>query len=367
MRTSRDGPRRTGSPILSFDGGRAMFTMRRMSIFAAGGLLLAGCASQNAGIPHASIPLGITSVPSGACVMYGAQAMYFDEKSAVALGKTPLLRNLPPDAAGARIQITKLGYREWSGTLSPAATRITAELQPLSDQEKADRGWMISPPATALTVVPLRVGLHQVGNAAFESTPEATRFRARVVQLLGGALEKRFPGKVAVVDAPAQASEGAAWGALETQISKIRLDKLGCYPVPVRFDIPAGIASAFANANTGVLLVRAEAYYQSSGQRVARAAGPILWSIVSAAAVSTAAQALALPAGTIVTYPVFGPSPDRETVLFQMFLVHAQTRELLWYGQLSTQQYFNDDGVIESITLNAADQIPSAYLAGGTP
>jgi hypothetical protein len=207
--------------------------------------------------------------------------------------------------------------------------------------------------------------LHQVGSTAFESTPDAATFRSRLVQLLGGALEKRFPGKTTVVDTSAEASDAATWGKLEDQISRIRLEKLGSYPVPVRLDIPAQLGPAFANADAAVLLVRAEAYYLSTGQRVARAAVPILLSLASGAAAGAAAQAL--PAGTTVTYPVFGPGPDQETVLLQMFLLHAQTRELLWYGQVLTQQYFRDDGVVESITAKAAEQIPSAYLAARAP
>jgi hypothetical protein len=47
-----------------------------------------------------------------------------------------------------------------------------------------------------------------------------------------------------------------------------------------------------------------------------------------------------------------------------MFLVHASTRELMWYGQVILPQYYKREQVTETAATKAAEQVPAAFLEG---
>ena len=60
-------------------------------------------------------------------------------------------------------------------------------------------------------------------------------------------------------------------------------------------------------------------------------------------------------------YPVFGARPNSDTVRARMFLIHSETRELLWVGQVLMPAYFKHKQVVETTARKAAEQAPTAW------
>jgi hypothetical protein len=48
----------------------------------------------------------------------------------------------------------------------------------------------------------------------------------------------------------------------------------------------------------------------------------------------------------------------------QLLLIHSQTREVLWYGQVVYPQYFKHKGVTEETARKATEQIPMGRSVG---
>lgn len=319
-------------------------------------VIIAGCApAKPAGPSH--ISLHITSDPPGALAMYTPPGNPFNEKDAKVLGKTPLLRLLLPDLGGSQVQVSKAGYLEWLGTISAASPEIQVKLQPLPAD---DENTASSPPLQSIALVPVRVGLRKIGTDGFETTAAAAEFKNNLLKELGASLATRFGDQASIQSGSKEILETKVWAHLEQQVSKIRLEKLGFYPRPVRVDMPEALTSMLGNSSQALLLLRAEGHYLSTGQRVARVAVPLL--LTAAGAVAGASVAASNP-GASVVYPIFGPGPSQETVLLQVYLVHAQTRELLWYAQVVTPSRFDDEGVTEAVARKTIEQIPGAILA----
>ena len=301
--------------------------------------------------------LQVSSTPEDALVMMSCAAT-FDEKSALVIGRTPLLRlrNLPKK--GCELSISKPGYHEWRGRITPDASTISAELVAFSEDEKAKLGFVDSQPADCLSLVPVRVGIHQLGDKAeiMESSPDAEDFRTNVIEGFKKELPKHFGAK-AEVRQEAELQNTNTWIELEDNLKTLRLEKIGFYPVPRRLDLTPKVASKLKDIGGIVLLVRTEAYYLKSNDRFMRAAAPLLLSFASGA------TALSTQPGPIYTFLVFGGLPQSEVVFVQIYMIHAETQELLWYGQVQSPDNFKRDNLLEELIQRVVAQIPSAFIA----
>jgi len=144
---------------------------------------------------------------------------------------------------------------------------------------------------------------------------------------------------------------------LEDHLKTLRLEKIGFYPVPRRLTLTPAVAGKLKDIGGVVLLVRAEAYYLKSNDRFMRAAAPLLLSFASGA------TALSTQPGPIYTFLVFGGVPQSEVVFVQIYMVHAETQELLWYGQVQSPDNFKRDNLLEELIQRVVAQIPSAFIA----
>jgi hypothetical protein len=287
-------------------------------------------------------------------------ASAFREELALPLGKTPLLRLMPLAGSGSSVRITKAGYQAWEGKLSLAASEIKAELVPLTEAQKRDLGWFVSPPCRRLTVVPVRMGVQKIGSNTnrFAVSPEAEAFTNRFLTAFRTTMSQRFGSQAALAQPAALVTE-AFWQRLAGLMQGISVATIGYTPVPKRLEFMADENASLAALDGAVLLVRAEARYVGGGTVFVRTAIPLLLTAGSAAAGYSVANATGSPS---YTYTVFGPAPSSDAVLVQMFLVHSGTHELMWFGQVILPQYFKHPQVTEKAATKAAEQVPAAFL-----
>lgn len=62
----------------------------------------------------------------------------------------------------------------------------------------------------------------------------------------------------------------------------------------------------------------------------------------------------------VIGIPISPVSED--IILAQFFLLNGTTKEILWFGQVTSQNNFAQDHAIEQVAQQAAMQIPSAFL-----
>ncbi|MGO9199651.1 MAG: hypothetical protein ACLQM8_03820 [Limisphaerales bacterium] len=304
-------------------------------------------------------PVRINSMPPGALVLL-CPGEPFREEAAVPLGKTPLLRLMPLAQAGSSVRLTKAGFQLWTGKVSPAAPEIKAELAALTEAQKAELAWFVSPPCRRLTVVPMRVGIKKAGakGEGLEASSDAAGFTSRFLTAFEAAVKRRF-GAQAAWAAPAELAGEEFWQQLARQLNGLNVSMIGFTPAPRRLEFPAAAQASLAALDGAVLLVRAEARYLGAGRLISRAAVPLLLTAGSAAGGYAAAKSAG---ASFYTYSVFGPPASSDAILVQMFLVHTGTRELMWFGQLLMPQYYKQPQVTENTAARAAEQVPSAFL-----
>jgi len=308
-----------------------------------------------------SVVIRISSNPSGALVMMCPGRVFVPEK-AVTLGETPVLRRLDLPATGSLVQVTKAGFREWSGVLSGESPNIAATLVPFTDSERSQLGWVESGVCDRLTVVPVRVGIRKTGSDSddLDTSAEAEEFRRRFRNTFEPILADRF-GTRAMVTRPPMLTGGEAWEALSGGLEGIRFDQIGYYPVPKRLQLGAAMDSELHALGGAVLFVRVEACYLGSGARTARFAAPLVKTAISdmigsANPVYTGSDYFAY------VYTIHGPSDARDTILVDMCLTHSQTSEILWLGRVLLPDWFKRKGVVEDVARRAAAQIPSRFF-----
>ena len=169
----------------------------------------------------------ITSTPEDALVIMSCVSQ-FDEKSALVIGRTPLLRlrNLPE--AGCEISISKSGYHEWRGRITPDAPTISAQMVVFSQDEKDKLGFVDSKPVGSLTLVPVRLGIHPLEDESqtMESSPDAQDFSTQVITDFQEELPRHFGDKARIRMEPELQNTGT-WAELEDNLKTIRLEKIG--------------------------------------------------------------------------------------------------------------------------------------------
>jgi len=255
------------------------------------------------------------------------------------------------------VQLSLRGYKQWLGTLSPSSPIVTARLEPLSDAEKKAAGWVPSASIDRISVVPVRIGTQQIGDTFQPDSPE---FRNSFITTFQGVMQRRFGNKSSTASVAALEGNAAVMEALEGAVKGVDMSQLAARPTPVVIDFPAEVRTAMTREGGAVLFVRAEAHYLSGGARFARVAIPILLSAASAAAAGVAAAQASGP--SFYPYYILGVAPTQDLVLAQGFLVHAQTRELLWFGQATALAHYEDSGVTSRVAEKLAEQVPAAVL-----
>lgn len=307
--------------------------------------LVSACAASRKPTPI-DTTVRIDSQPPGAFVTVDAAA----------LGKTPLLRRMPLPPAGTSVQLTLRGYKPWSGSLSPSSAAVNATLQPLSDVEKQAAGWVTSAPIDRFAVVPVRVGTRQIGKDFQAQAPE---FNKNFVSSFQHVMQTRFGQHVSAPHRSSLEGSAAVMGALEAAVKGIDMSQLSARATPLVINLPPEARAAMADIGGAVLFLRAEAYYLGGGARFARVAVPVLLTVAGAAAGASAAHATGAP---VYAYNVYGPGPTQDSLVAQAFLVHSQTRELLWFGQAVAAAHYEASGVTEQVASRLAEQVPSAIL-----
>jgi hypothetical protein len=300
----------------------------------------------------------ISSTPPGAMVLI-CEGENFRDENAVPLGKTPLLRLMPLTESGVSVRISKAGHQLWNGKLSSVSAEIKAEMVVLTDAEKHASGWFVSPPCQQFTVLPIRMGIKKIGAdaKAFDTSNAATEFTNRFLGSLQVTLKARFSNHVSMASSAMPGDE--IWKQLTNRVNGVLIPTIGFTPAPLRLDFTPEINASIGALDGGVLLVRAEAHYLGGGRLFARAVLPIVLSAGSAAAGFGAAQATG---GSSYMYQIYGAPPMSDMIQVQLFLVHAKTRELMWYGQVVMPQYFQHEKVTENTAIKAAEQVPAAFL-----
>ncbi len=301
----------------------------------------------------------IRSTPPGAFVLI-CPGDAFREAAALPLGKAPLMRLMPLSAIVNSVRITKAGYQVWEGKLSLGDSDIKAALVPLTEAQKQELGWFVSPPCRRLTVVPVRLGIQRLGSKAegFETSSDAVSFTNRFLTVLDATIKQRF-GSQAVLTTPTNLVTDAFWQNLARQMEGINVATIGFTPTPRRLSFTTEENASLTALDGAVLLVRTEAHYLGKGAIFARAAVPLLLSAGSAAGGYAAAQSTG---ASFYTYSIYGGIPSTEGILVQMFLLHSSTRELMWYGQAFMPQFFKHEQVTENTARKAAEQVPAAFL-----
>jgi len=305
------------------------------------------------------VTLQVRTDPPGALVM-ACDSDPCNEATATILGKAPLMRRLPMPATGWTLEAAKAGYDEARAHVAPDAPGASLRLEPLTAEERKQRGFREAGPAETLFIVPNVVATHKVGAAGFDDATASRAFSDRFLRSLERTLNRRFPSRVQRRDVGEFAST-ADWAELQASLSGNRVEKIGFYPVPVYLKLSAQRQAQVSGIGGAVLFVRAEAYYLGSGARFARAAVPILLMAGSAAAGAAAAGAAGSP---VFVYGVYGPAPNQDFLHAQYFLVHAQTGEVMWVGQVDAPAHFENDAAVESVARAIGDGIPQGALAG---
>jgi hypothetical protein len=304
----------------------------------------------------------VSSEPAGALVMYSRDRP-FDEKTAAVWGTTPLSRYV--DAIEGVVRISKTGFDEWEGVLDEQHMTVNARLTPRRDEHGE---WPVveSPPTDFLSVVPLRVGIQEIGQEGkpLDDSDESKTFRQEFVWKLSRELVKRF-GRAAQVNKDVQLTPVAAqtvWSRLDDQMANVRVEKIGYYPQPVRVDVDTRALGIAAKAGAAVVLVRAEAYYLGTGTQIVRAAVPILLTAASAAGGAAVAASAGAP---LYVYPVFGPiTANEDAMIAEVYVVHPWTKELLWTGRAAARGHYTNSAVIEGVVTNLVNAIPSRFVGG---
>ena len=210
----------------------------------------------------------------------------------------------------------------------------------------------------------MRLGIRKRGakTDAFDLSSEAVLFTNRFLTAFEQGVKGRF-GERARLATDDQLISEESWNQLTKQLEGVSISTIGYTPAPRRLNFSAAINAKLAELDGAVLLVRAEAYYLGKGAIFARAAIPLLLSAGSAAAGAAGASA---SGASSYSYSIYGAPPSSDVILVQMFLVHSQTRELLWYGQVVMPQYFKQEQVTEKTATKAVEQIPAGLLAAAT-
>jgi len=241
-------------------------------------------------------------------------------------------------------------------TLSPSSPNISAEMEALSEAERAQVGWVTSAPIDRITFIPLRVGKRKIGDA-FQH--EAPAFRSGFLSVFERVLRSRFGTQLSQSNGHLLDGNDAVMTALETAVKEVDMSQLATRPTPLRVELPEEAETALAELGGAALFLRAEAHYLGGGTRFVRAAVPVLLTAASAAGGMAAAGSIGSP---VFVYTVHGPLPTQDTVVAQAFLVHSETRELLWLGQAMLPRHYKDSGAIDEVARRLAEQVPSAFL-----
>lgn len=301
----------------------------------------------------------ISSSPSGALVMLSKQAE-FDEMTAQILGKTPIMRRMQIAGSGSLVHLTKPGYEEWAGRISVEAPIIKAEMIPLPD---ADRQGITGSRFNKVTVVPARIGIRKIGTSNseetlsdFEVSELATSFRHKFMNTLGDHLKSRFSENITVENNPKLETD-EFWLDLETVLTGIRPDKIGFYPKPISFEFEPRYSDILSSIGDGVLLIRSEAYYHTTGQHLARGIIPILLTLASRGVAEQNAQP-----GQIYQYRTYSSNPSIDSIIVQQLLIDSETKELMWFSQTVLPDNFSREQVTETFASKIASQLPSAFL-----
>lgn len=283
-----------------------------------------------------------------------ANSSGYSEKSALSMGVTPLMRRKELPQAGLEVRILKAGFEEWKGMVSPASPDINAKLVPVSASKNEKTGLPANQKITA--VIPVRLSLTGIDGADLPTQTQADFFKETALGGISTSLDEKFSHPIAIekIEDPIQSE--IAWMKLEKSLENVNFDKLPHYSVKPKVEIEDGISKLLKDKSGKVLLLRVEAYYLDKGQRIKKAALPILASIVSGVAAQSSASAN--NSGSY-TYSVFGPPPQKELLVAQMFMIDAGSHELLWVGEASVPENFETQGVILQVTEKLVSRIPA--------
>jgi hypothetical protein len=267
------------------------------------------------------------------------------------------------DSPEGVVRVSKRGFEEWEATLGARHLTLNAKLVPLADRD-GEIATVESPPTDFLTVVPLRLGIHKVGEeeGVLESSEQGKVFEFEFLQKLSRELMKRF-GSAALVteDAPlAPSAANAIWSRIGGQLAGVRVEKLGYHPRPVRLDIDARDLGSGAKAGAALALLRAEGSYVGTGTKVAR--GVVQVVVTTAVGAGAAAGAAAAGAAPVIVGAPPPLTPLEETVVGELYVVHPWTKELLWIGRAAGRGRYTEPGVVDGVVARLVSEIPSRFV-----
>jgi hypothetical protein len=306
------------------------------------------------------VPIQITTTPPRALVFLSHDST-FDEKTALCLGTTPLLRNLNLSNHNNHLQLIKPGYREWNGTLTPETSIKNIVLEQLSEQENKKNGFYKSPMTQEMTVIPLRIRVQPLSkkDQKTDNTTESLDFKSRMLTSFEKEIRHRFQEKAKIQEVLEWEDENFVQNLLD-QIKNIRLEKIGYTTFPISLHFDPKDEKYLSSLQGTILFLRGEAWYEGKGKKILKGLLPIL---LTAGSVSIGYNAAINSGASGFAFNIFGALPSTNTVLLQMFLVHSQTKELLWYGQvLFSPAHFKTPEVIEKTAVQGAKQIPSMFI-----
>ncbi len=316
--------------------------------------------------------ISVRSEPSGALVLAFAERGEFCETNAFVLGKTPLRRfqNIPVD--GLRVCVSKRGYEEWTGVLSPANPNASIQLKPLAsgiveEREKQQK----------IILVPARVGIRKIGSesTALEKSLKAEEYRNTIIREFGAVILEDQNGvsdgfKVADIKLGQ-----TLWAKFEEEMKTRCYERIPHYPIPIRLNLSQSERARLPAQEGLILLLRAEAYYTGTAKKAAKTALPIAMTVLGAVASvnSSPAYSHTSTSGSLQTktsyhiFPVFGFSPSEDTIVVQEVLLDCATLEIKWAGQLQVSDSYGRTKSVEALARQAAQLVPDEYIAGVRP
>jgi len=346
----------------------------RYAIISGATLLIYGCSSTPKQVNTA---FRVRCNVDHALVTYSPETV-FKATNSVVLGTTPMIRLKEVPGEGARLQVTARGYHPWEGALLPttnvlvvpcqdstnrlslaAITNLNVVLQPLTAEEKQNRGWVESPPCAQVALLPVKVGTQVIGGS-FISDPNGP-FEREVSTVLRYELEKRLG---AVFQSTAVSTTFTNHAGLLQALDEV--DKrvpdymyLKATPDPVTVNVPDDVKRKMRDIGGGILLFKANALYLSTTANALRVGVPLALTVLSAAAGAGGASA---SGSSYYTYNVYSIAPKSDMIIVQGYLVHSQTCELLWLGQMAVPGSFKKGNATCQAASGVARQLPRGLV-----
>lgn len=340
--------------------------MKVLSVVLCGLIFFSGCVTPN-GANHlkpedTAMVLKIDSEPKGALVLLN-QDTAFDEKTAVLLGKTPLVRCIQ-HFGDYTIEITKEGYKPYQTSVSKTKLEVSASLERLYPEGVEPAKVFLDKKADKIICVPYLVRARKATKRDVKTlmaTPKDIKhtkaFNNSIDEFLPEIMQNKFSDKFEIT----KTDFGLAPQETELILDQkegVRLDKIGYYPEPVMLDLPEQVKATVKDENANYLLLHAESFYTSAGKKFFNAVVPAL--VAAGAAVGTA-SAFGVPAHQ-VNIPHVSGIPNIDFMIIRAALVSGKTHEMLWFGQISIKTNHNNTKVLKKILKKIIRKVPKKFL-----